>query len=107
MRRSGSVLLFAVISLGLHLAWVVWMPAGERVVRPDVPWVEVSFEEAAAPEPAASAEPRVAEPSSGATAAVVTEAPARPGRVVRRTSLSTPRSTSTITLPPPARDSAA
>ena len=44
MRRSGSVLLFAAISLALHLAWVLVVPEGHRQIQPATRWVEVSFE---------------------------------------------------------------
>ncbi|HTU59111.1 MAG TPA: hypothetical protein VMF89_11770 [Polyangiales bacterium] len=66
MRRSGSVLFFAAISLALHLAWVVLMPEGQVAVQPATHWVEVSFEA----EPAPSLE--------GAVAASPAEEPSPP-----------------------------
>ena len=69
MRRTGSVLFFAAVSLALHLAWVVLMPEGQSTVQPATHWVEVSFES----EPAASLQEAVA------TAATSTaEEPIRP-----------------------------
>lgn len=56
MRRSGSVLLFAAISLALHLAWVVLMPEGQSAIQPATHWVEVSFDS----EPAAALQGAVA-----------------------------------------------
>jgi hypothetical protein len=47
MRRPGSVLLFAALSLALHLAWVTWMPELQRPSPAETHWVELSFEEAA------------------------------------------------------------
>lgn len=49
MRRAGSVSLFAAISLALHLAWVLGMPARAPQPQPAAHWVEVSFEEAPSP----------------------------------------------------------
>lgn len=51
MRRHGSVLLFAAISLALHLAWVTWMPEPQRPAPAETHWVELSFEEAAPAQP--------------------------------------------------------
>lgn len=70
MRRTGSVLLFAAISLALHLAWVVLMPAGQETTQPATHWVEVSFES----EPAASLQ--------GAVAAISVEEPSLPEQQV-------------------------
>jgi|GEM_PF-6538034 len=56
MRRTGSVLFFAAVSLALHLAWVVLMPEGQSAIQPATHWVEVSFES----EPAASIQGAVA-----------------------------------------------
>lgn len=65
MRRRGSVLLFAAISVALHLAWVVWMPAGQRPSPAEMHWVEMTFEAptvlgAPAGEPEGMARPSIA-----------------------------------------------
>jgi hypothetical protein len=70
MRRTGSVLFFAAVSLALHLAWVVLMPEGQSAIQPATHWVEVSFES----EPAASLQ--------GAIAASTAEEPSLPEQPV-------------------------
>ena len=70
MRRSGSVLFFAAVSVALHLAWVVLMPKGQGAIQPAAHWVEVSFESepAASLEGAVAAEPTSEEPQAEASA---------------------------------------
>ncbi|HYJ08862.1 MAG TPA: hypothetical protein VEX18_07625, partial [Polyangiaceae bacterium] len=70
MRRTGSILFFAAVSLALHLAWVVLMPEGQSAIQPATHWVEVSFES----EPAASL--------PGAVAASTAEEPSLPEQPV-------------------------
>jgi hypothetical protein len=77
MRSTGSVSLFAILSVALHLAWVAWMPEGQAATRSDAHWVEVSFEAAtevatAPAEFASNAQPEAAvEEAPQPTAAVV------------------------------------
>lgn len=87
MRRFGSVLFFAALSLALHLAWVFVVPRGEPKPQPTAHWVELSFEE---PSPPSPPEPPSSSPAEPAPPGAAAQPPIKaPAKAQRRTELAT------------------